>query len=179
MATSNNTTKRTTAQAKRVHSTPRKPAPKITAAKTQSAVSQIEKSGLELVPIRKNRGKLATMRDYAKIDFEPWTRRPGMKQGEMIPSHDVISNHGVTCRIAYGLMLLTRDEMIDMHSNLEHDMVDETMARLMDTGEFLKATAQMVETAYVRVLASASAARVRRRPFKGVNDKPARRKAVA
>jgi hypothetical protein len=164
------------AQADSVHSTPRRTAPKIKA--KLSATSKVKKSGLDLVPTRKSRGKLATMRDYAKIDFKPWKRDPGMREGEMIPSHEVISNHGVTCRIAYGLMLITREKLIDMHSRLDHDKVDEIMAHLADTGEFLKATAQMVEIAYQRVLASASAARIRRRPFKGVNDKPARRKAV-
>jgi hypothetical protein len=163
--------------AKRVRGTPRR-----TAAKTKrkpSAVTRVKKCGLELVPTRKTRGKLGTMRDYAKIDFKPWTRDPGLKKGEMIPSHEAISDHGVTCRIAYGLMLMTRDKMIDMHSTVDHKHMDVLMGNLANTGEFLKATAQMVETAYVRVLASASAARVRRRPFKGVNDKPARRKAVA
>jgi hypothetical protein len=163
-------------KATRVHSTPRRTASKIQT--KSSAVSHIQKSGLDLVPVRKGSGKVATMRNYAKIDFKPWKRDPSMKKGEMIPSHDVISNHGVTCRIAYGFMLMTRDEMIDMHRTIDHDKVDEIMAHLADTGEFLKATAFMVEMAYLRVLASASAARIRRRPFKGVNDKPARRKAV-
>jgi hypothetical protein len=163
--------------AKRVRGTPRRTASKIKA--KPSAVSQVQKCGLDLVPTRKSRGKLATMRDYAKIDFKPWKREPGMREGEMIPSHEVISNHGVTCRIAYGFMLMTRDKMIDMHSTLDHDMVDGIMGNLAATGEFLKANAQMVEIAYQRVLASASAARIRRRPFKGVNDKPARGKAVA
>jgi hypothetical protein len=163
--------------ANRVLSTPRR-----TGSKTKrkvSAVTHVKKSGFDLVPARKSRGKPATMRDYAKIDFKPWTRDPGMREGEMFPSHEEISNHGVTCRIAYGLMLMTRDKMIDMHSTLDHDMVDEIMGNLAATGEFLKANAQMVEIAYQRVLASASAARIRRRPFKGVNDKPARGKAVA
>ena len=163
-------------KANRVHSTPRRTASKIKA--KLSRVSEVQRCGLDLVPTRKRSGKPATMRDYAKIDFKPWKRDPDMRKGEMIPSHEVISNHGVTCRIAYGLMLLTREKMIDMHSTLDHDKVDEIMAHLVDTGEFLKANAQMVESAYQRVLVSASAARIQRRPFKGVNDKPARRKAV-
>jgi hypothetical protein len=118
------------------------------------------------------------MRDYAKIDFKPWKREPGMRKGELFPSPEAMANHAITCRIAYGFVLMTRDKMIDMHSRIDHDKVDEIMAHLADTGEFLKATAQMVEIAYQRVLASASAARIRRHPFKGVNDKPARRKAV-
>ena len=43
-----------------------------------SAVSSVQMTGLELVRKRKPRGKLATMRDYSKIDFKPWTRAPDM-----------------------------------------------------------------------------------------------------
>src|SRR5258705_8929559 len=163
-------------QAKRVHSTPRR-----TASKTKrklSAVSNVKKSGLDLVPTRKSRGKPATMRDYAKIDFKPWKRDPGMKDGEMFPSHDVIAEHGVTCRIAYGLMLMTRHKMIDMHSRIDHDKIDEVMANLVATGEFMKATAQMVESAYQRVLASAAAAHTKGIKFKGADYESGRGKAV-
>jgi hypothetical protein len=44
--------------------------------------------------------------------------------------------------------------------------------------QWLKATTHMVEAAYVRVLASAAAAHTQGVKFKGVDYKPARRKAV-
>jgi hypothetical protein len=56
------------AKAKSVHSTRRPTASKI------SAVSRVPKSGFDLVPTRKRRGKAAKFRDFAKIDWKPWRR---------------------------------------------------------------------------------------------------------
>jgi hypothetical protein len=161
------------AKANRVPSTPRR-----TASKTKpklSAVSRIKHSGFDLVPARKRRGKPATIADYSKIDFKPWTREPGMGKTELFPSPDLHAEHGVTCRVAYAVMLMTRDDLIAMHGNVEHKNIDRTMGALAETEEFLKGVAYMVNSAYVRLLASASAAIVQKRPFKGVNDKPARK----
>jgi hypothetical protein len=38
----------------------------------KSAVQSVRRSGLELVPRRKRTGKLATERDFAKLDWKPW-----------------------------------------------------------------------------------------------------------
>ena len=59
------------------------------------------------MPTRKGRGKPATLRDYAKIDFKAWARGPGMRMSELIPAPEVMANHGVTCRMAYAVMLMT------------------------------------------------------------------------
>jgi hypothetical protein len=177
MATSNNTTKRTTAQAKRVHSTPRRIASKIQA--KPSAVSRVQKSGFDLVRSKKRRGTSAKLRDFAKIDWRPWRRTPDMRPTELMPSREMTDRIGIGCRLAYGLMLRTRNQLIAMHGEVEHEHVDEMMGHLAETEEWLKATARMVEMAYLRVLASAAAAYTKGIKFKGVNDKPARRKAVA
>jgi hypothetical protein len=85
---------------------------------------------------------------------------------------------GVDCRVAYGIMLKTRAQLVAMHGELEHEHVDEIMGHLAETEEWLKATAYMVNAAYLRVLASAAAALTQGIKFKGVDYKPARRKAV-
>jgi uncharacterized protein YunC (DUF1805 family) len=163
------------AKAKRVHSTPRITASKIKPKK--SAVSKVKKSGFDLVPTRKSRSKPATLRDYAKIDFKPWTRGPGMRKGELIPAPEVMANHGVTCRMAYAVMLMTRKDLIAMHGKLDHEKVDQMMGGFAETLEALKSIAHMVEAAYVRVVATASAAHLQN-GIKGVDYKPARERAV-
>jgi hypothetical protein len=100
------------AKAKRVHSTPRRTASKT---KPKSAVSRVVKSGVDLVPTKKSRGKFGTMSDYAKIDFKPWKREPGMKEGGLIPSNELLTRLGVSCRLAYGIMMLTREKLIASH----------------------------------------------------------------
>jgi hypothetical protein len=82
------------------------------------------------------------------------------------------------CRLAYGVMLMERDKLIAMHGTTDHSLVDKMMAELFQTAEWLKATAHMVEAAYVRVLASAAAAATQGVKFKGVDYKPVRGKAV-
>ena len=165
------------AKAKTRHSTPRRTASKIQA--KRSAVSRVQKSGFDLVPSRKRRGKSAKLRDLAKIDWKPWRRTPDMKPTELRPSYETTDHIGVGCRVAYGIMLRTRAQLVAMHGKVKHEHVDEMMAHLAETEEWLKATAHMVEAAYVRVLASAAAAHTQGIKFKGVDYKPARGKAVA
>jgi hypothetical protein len=73
--------------------------------------------------------------------------------------------------LAYGVMLRTRAQLIAMHGNLDHAH----MAGLLETAEWLKATAYMVEMAYLRVLVSAAAAQEKGVKFKGVHYEAARR----
>jgi hypothetical protein len=152
-----------------------------TASKTKpkSAITRVVKSGLDLVPTKKFRGKPATMSDYAKVDFKPWNREPGMGKTELFPSDEALTNLGVSYRIAYATMLMTREDLIAMHGSLDPAVADQMMANLSDATERLKEIAHMTEAAYARVLASAAAAYKQGVKFKGVDDKPARRKAVA
>jgi hypothetical protein len=80
--------------------------------------------------------------------------------------------------MAYGVMLRTHAQLIEMHGRLDHGHVDQMMGHFLGTAEWLKATAHMVEMAYLRVLASAAAADPKGIKFEGVDDKPAHRKAV-
>jgi hypothetical protein len=164
------------AQAKRVLSTPRRTASKIKP--KRSAVSSVPKSGLEIVRSKNRHGKSAKLHDFAKIDWKPWRRTAGMRPTELMPSPETTDEIGVGCRLAYGVMLRTRKQLIAMHSSLQLEHTDKIMAHLSGTAEWLKATAHMVEIAYLRVLASAAAAHVQGIKFKDVDNEPARGKAV-
>jgi hypothetical protein len=74
-------------------------------------------------------------------------------------------------------MLRTRAQLVAMHGDIDHGHVDQMMAHLCETADWLKATTHMVEAAYLRVLASAAAAHTQGIKFKG-DYNPARRKAV-
>jgi hypothetical protein len=81
-----------------------------------------------------------------------------MKPTELKPSREMTDLIGIGCRLAYGVMLRTRAQLVAMHGEIEHKHVDQMMAHLCETAEWLKATTHMVESAYMRVLASAAAA---------------------
>jgi hypothetical protein len=151
---------------------------KVKAAKSQSAIALVQKSGLELVRARKSRGKPATLRDYATIDFKPWSQIPGKGPTEFIPSDDEWRFHGTTCRTAHAICLKTREDLIAMHGKAEHETIDAMMAGLLETSEALKELVQMCDAAYTRVLASAAAAHKAGVKFKFADGKPARRKSV-
>ena len=68
-------------------------------------------------------------------------------------------------RIAYAIMLRSKEELVELNGELDHESVDQMMADLAGTAEVLKQITAMVETAYVRVLASASKRQMQRKPF--------------
>jgi hypothetical protein len=138
------------------HSTPRRGSSK-TKLKV-SAVSRVIKSGFDLVPTRKSTGKRASISDYANMDFKPWKREPGMRKNELFPSLELIDRHAVACRAAYASMLMSRDEMIASVRRTDQEQLDTIMAIFAEASEFLKTNAFMVESAYMRMLASAAAA---------------------
>jgi len=132
----------------------------------QSAISRVPRSGLELVPKRKPRGKLATQHDYAKIDWKPWKRNGN----ELIPSNADFERCGVPARMAYAVMTTSRDELIAGHGNVDHKHFDAMMTNFVETSEWLKSVAAMIEHAYLRILASACAYNLKGGKFKGVHD---------
>jgi hypothetical protein len=135
----------------------------------KSAVESVEKIGYDLVKTRPAKGKLATVRDYAKVTWEPWTREKGMAAGELIPSNERLLEFGVPCRMAYAVMLRTRAELIESHGKVDHSQVDEMVACFADTSEMLKGLVLMLDTAYLRVLASAAAFHAKGGKFPGVS----------
>lgn len=147
-------------------------------ARKRSAVSSVKQSGFELVPKRKPAGKLATVEDLAKVDFKPWKREKGMKKGELIPSDRQLVDCGVAARLAYAVMLMPRAGLIAMHAKAEHDHVDQMMANISSTAEWLKGVVYMLDTAYLRILASAAAHDKAGGKFKGVDDERRQSKAA-
>ena len=137
---------------------------------TNADKASVVQSGFELVPKRKARGKIATERDFAKADWEPWKRADGMGPTELIPKDASLERCGVACRLAYAIMLMPRDELIAMHGKAEHKVINAMMGNLDETAEWLKGLVAMLDGAYARVLASACAYNVKGGKFPGVHD---------
>jgi hypothetical protein len=117
----------------------------------KSTVQSVRRSGLELVPCGKPKGKLASARDFAKLNWKPW-KHPATKP--LSPSPDSLEGLGVTARLAYATMLKSRADLIEMHQTVEHETVDKLMAGLFQAAEDFKALAKMIESAYARILAA-------------------------
>ena len=88
-----------------------------------------------------------------------------MRPGELIPSDETLTACAVPSRMAYAVMLQTKEELIKMHGTVDHEHVDQMMAQLTQSAETLKGITCMLETAYLRLLASASAHLVRKGKF--------------
>jgi hypothetical protein len=147
----------------------------IMAKSNRSAVSAVvHNSGFDLVPKRKPRGKLATWRGIAKVDFKPWTRTPDMQPTELIPSNATLQSCALPARMAYAIMLRTKEQLIEMHGKVEHEDIDNMMDDLSNTAEKLKSIVAILDTAYTRMLVSASARMISKGKFKGVDDRPRR-----
>jgi hypothetical protein len=121
-----------------------------------SAVKSVRCSGLELVPRRKRTGKLATERDFAKLDWKPWKHPPDLSPSELLPSHETMETVSITARIAYSIMLKSREELIEMHKAIEHEVMDELMGKLAQATEDFKALASICDQAYAHILAAGS-----------------------
>jgi hypothetical protein len=121
---------------------------------TSSAVRSVQHCGLELVRRRKQRGKLATAHDYAKADWKSWE---APEPGKLLPpSSETMNNLTVTARFAYGIMTKSRSQLVEMHRTIEHETIDLFMGNLAQGAEDLKVLAQMLESAYTRILAAGS-----------------------
>lgn len=118
----------------------------------KSAVTKAYDSGLELVEKRRPRGRGASFRDLAKVDWKPWPQ-----DDTSLPSDDTINRLGLYSRIACQIMTRSKAELIESHKKVDHEAMDTLMGGLLDTCEKLKALARLVDAAYVRLLASASA----------------------
>lgn len=136
----------------------------------KSAVASARQSGLQLVPKEKLAKKdLATPEGIADIDWKPWKRDKSLGKTGLFPSDKEMINCAVAARMSYAVMLMEKKDLVAMHGKVEHKHVDTMMGQMMDSAEMLKAVAQMVETAYLRILASASFKALRtRQKFKGV-----------
>jgi hypothetical protein len=106
---------------------------------------------------RSPKDKLATAQDCARIDFEPWKRTPDMAKDELIPSDNALARFGVPARLACAVVFRTRDELIDMYDKVDYEEVDKMMTSISEASEGLKQILTMLDAAYIRLLAAASA----------------------
>jgi hypothetical protein len=129
-----------------------------------SAVSEVPTTGYELVRKRKRREKLATMRDYAKADFQPWKdgrKEPG--KGLLPPDDKDLECPIIYARLAYGIMLRTKEQLIEAQAAMPIETTDRFMADLVAAAELFKAIVITIETAQLRIISAASAVRNRER----------------
>jgi hypothetical protein len=136
--------------------------PKKHPAKRKSAVAGVKHCGLELVPVKKNKKKAKGKKDEiafrkycAEVEFKPWKKRD--KDLVAFGEH-WNSTIGVSVRVGYALMLMSKKDMIEFHRDMDQDQVDIVFANTLEAAEFLKYTAAMLETVYARLLTSAYAA---------------------
>src|SRR5262249_45812893 len=98
--------------------------------------------------------KLMTLRDYAKVRWEPWQRTPKMHPAELLPRSKQWNDVGITARMAYALMLLSRDQLIESIRDPNNDAVSgQIMERLADVSDKLKGIITMIDAAHARYLA--------------------------
>jgi hypothetical protein len=147
-------------QADSVLSTPRKTASKIIEfpkkpikpAKRKSALVGIKRSGLELVPSKKTpKDKCATHDQLAAMEFEPWA---GKSEGTKSLTGENWMNHRVSVIFAHATMFMSKRDLINLHRDVDPDHVDQLMANIFETAEWLKAVAFMMEGAQARLIAS-------------------------
>jgi hypothetical protein len=100
------------------------------------------------------KGKLATSADYAKIKFQALKRDGRVMRALGEGWH----RHGISARVAYASMIMSREKWIEFHAETDHNHVDEMLAALIDTAEFLKSVVQMIECAATRLVATGCAA---------------------
>ena len=100
-------------------------------------------------------GHFAKLREYAKLDWEPWTQDG--PTDALFPSDESMCAAAEASRTAYSIMHLTKDQLIKIHNEEAFDGFEETVANLVSTAEMLKAVVQMIEGARERMLASACA----------------------
>ena len=117
-----------------------------------SAVSSVGSIGYDLVKSRKRKGPLATMEDYAAVDFEPWEAETPIP-----PSVEDLMAWGTNARIAYQTLTRTKPQLIEMVDQLDDEVLDNLMACLADATERFKAMVLVCDMAYQRILVAASA----------------------
>jgi hypothetical protein len=112
--------------------------------------------------------------EFAKINWKPWKRPRVLGRGGFYPTPEDMHYYAVTARIAHGVMLRTRDQLIDSYSELKRGNVDSLLKGLPEAAEWFKEMAAMIEGAHVRMLASACAAAKQGTLFAGEKKKRTR-----
>jgi hypothetical protein len=125
--------------------------------KRKSRAVEIDMSNLDFVP-RPSRRKCrpATIEEYAELEFEPWQREPGMGASELMPSMALMRDLGVSARLAYALMLMSKRDMSEAIEKMGEDLADSLFGGILNAAERFKEIAQMCEAAEARFLVAGS-----------------------
>jgi hypothetical protein len=120
-----------------------------------SAIESVEKSGLRLVDCDTSIGEPATQEQLAAMEFEPWA---GKSEGTEVLTGENWMQHRISVVFAHATMFMSKRDLINLHRDVDYDHVDQLMANIFETAEWLKAVAFMMEGAQARLLASLCAA---------------------
>ncbi|MEA2795243.1 MAG: hypothetical protein QOI87_2623 [Bradyrhizobium sp.] len=119
-----------------------------------SAIASVKSSDLRLVE-GKSRGKPATHEQLSAMEFEPWA---GKSEGTEALTGENWMQHRISVVFAHATMFMSKRDLINLHRDVDPDHVDQLMANIFETAEWLKAVAFMMEGAQARLIASACAA---------------------
>jgi hypothetical protein len=119
-----------------------------------SAMASVKSSGLRLVE-GKSKGKTATHEQLSAMEFEPWA---GKSEGTEGLTGENWMQHRISVVFAHATMFMSKRDLINLHRDVDPDHVDQLMANIFETAEWLKAVALMMEGAQTRLIASACAA---------------------
>ena len=120
-----------------------------------SAIASVERSGLKLVEDDTPIGEPATHEQFAAMEFEPWA---GKSEGTESLTGENWMQHRISVVFAHATMFMSKRDLINLHRDVDPDHVDQLMANIFETAEWLKAVAFMMEGAQARLIASACTA---------------------
>jgi hypothetical protein len=120
-----------------------------------SAMARVESSGLRPVDDDTSAGEPATHEQLAAMEFEPWA---GKSEGTKSLTGESWMKHRVSVIFAHATMFMSKRDLINLHRDVDPDHVDQLMANIFETAEWLKAVAFMMEGAQARLIASACTA---------------------
>jgi hypothetical protein len=99
--------------------------------------------------------KLATADDYRNVDWKPWKRPSSLKPGALLPRRSDWDEIGITARMAYAAMLMSREALIKSAIEADDEVMDEILSRLTTSREKLHQIVTMIDCALTRTLAAA------------------------
>jgi hypothetical protein len=76
---------------------------------------------------------------------------------------------GISARFAAAITQRTKKELIDIHQSIDHDQIDQLMGNLFESAEQMKAMANMLDVAYMRLLSLSCANLAAGGEFKGAS----------
>jgi hypothetical protein len=101
------------------------------------------------------RERLASLKEFAAVEFKPWAPQP---DGKMLPSTEVMNQIGISARLAYAIMLRTKEQLMDMRKEIGDKTLNKLMSGLQADQEIAKELLTLMRTAELRMLSAFAAA---------------------